>query len=38
MNALVGLILVIGVGTSVYLPSHFKTLVDPMINFGGSMK
>ena len=37
MNALVGLILVIGVGASVYLPPRFTTILDGhmMINFGG---
>jgi 4-hydroxybenzoate polyprenyltransferase len=38
MNALVGLILVIGVGTSTYLPRHLTTIMDGhmMLNLGGS--
>ncbi len=38
MNALVGLILILAVGTSVYLPRHLTTLLDGhlLVNMGGS--
>jgi 4-hydroxybenzoate polyprenyltransferase len=38
MNAVVGLILVLGVGTSVYLPRHLTTIMDGhvLLNTGGS--